>query len=572
MKNRGISLRFGLLAIVTLCWVLPILAILAISAYFVSNNFQSRLEETVLTSVDKAAESVRGRVESVMAASRAVSYDGTVRGAYLEYCATGDSVALYSDVNAYLYAKFAFDDSFTAAFLYFTKEPDIQYYVNNRSHSEVGVRKDFERDALPKVRALSEGLGTGIAFLRVNGRLYLVRNIVDSSFQPYAVLALDCSLESLCESVYNIVWLQAAALEIDGLAFPLTGGGVAAGGEGFYYDAGAGSYTVCRSPSLSGHQLTVRAICDGQDLFEAFPNLRAMAVVAFALVIPLLAFVIWAFYRYVSLPVNRLVEASERVETGELGYTVEAMPRSLEFLYVTEHFNSMSEKLKRMFDHSRMEQIALQDARIKALQSQINPHFLNNTLEIINWEARMAKDDKVSSMIEALSTMLAAATARDGRAMVSLREELTYVDAYLYIISQRFGERLRVIKRIGEGLLDAPVPRLILQPIVENAIEHGISQLPTGELVLRAYRAGEWLCLEVEQDGRISDGDRENIARLLNSEEDSAPYPQGRLGIRNVNIRLKMLFGKESGLSITEVGPERIRARIRLPYAAPGRD
>ena len=76
-----------------------------------------------------------------------------------------------------------------------------------------------------------------------------------------------------------------------------------------------------------------------------------------------------------------------------------------------------------------------------ALQSQINPHFLNNTLEIINWEARLSDNRKVSAMIEALSTMLEATLNRKKRHMVALSEELSYVDAYLYIISQRLGER-----------------------------------------------------------------------------------------------------------------------------------
>ena len=87
---------------------------------------------------------------------------------------------------------------------------------------------------------------------------------------------------------------------------------------------------------------------------------------------------------------------------------------------------------------------AAQRAQIKALQSQINPHFLNNTLEIINWEARIEGNDRVSAMIEALSTMLNAALDRDGRTQIPLKEELGYVEAYLYIIRERLGEGFHV--------------------------------------------------------------------------------------------------------------------------------
>ena len=108
----------------------------------------------------------------------------------------------------------------------------------------------------------------------------------------------------------------------------------------------------------------------------------------------------------------------------------------------------MSGQLQSQFEHIYREELALRDARIMALQSQINPHFLNNTLEIINWEARMAGDVKVCGMLEALSTILTAAMDRDKRATVHLSQELMYVDAYLYIIKERLGKRLTVHKQI----------------------------------------------------------------------------------------------------------------------------
>ena len=207
---------------------------------------------------------------------------------------------------------------------------------------------------------------------------------------------------------------------------------------------------------------------------------------------------------------------------------------------------------------------------MKALQSQISPHFLNNTLEIINWEARMANNEKACRMIEALSTMLDAAMARGGSSVVTISEELRYVDAYLYILSERYGERLRVDKQIDETLLDQLVPRLILQPIVENAMEHGIEKRANGAITLRIF-AKKHLYLEVENDGSMTQQDRENIKTLLDwdgasEEEENRP---GRIGIRNVNRRLKILYGGEFGLSIEEIAPGCILARITLPLAKP---
>jgi two-component system sensor histidine kinase YesM len=98
---------------------------------------------------------------------------------------------------------------------------------------------------------------------------------------------------------------------------------------------------------------------------------------------------------------------------------------------------------------------------------------------------------------------------------VTIAEELHYVDAYLYILSERYGERLRVDKQIDESLLEEAVPRLILQPIVENAVEHGVEKRANGAITLRIFAVERQLYLEVENDGNMTEQDRDNIRRLL---------------------------------------------------------
>lgn len=178
----------------------------------------------------------------------------------------------------------------------------------------------------------------------------------------------------------------------------------------------------------------------------------------------------------------------------------------------------------------------------------------------------MAGDEKVSSMIEALSTMLNAAMARDERPYVELREELRYVDAYLYIISVRFGKRLQVERDIDESLLGQLVPRLVMQPIVENAVDHGVAGKRMGRLRLHIYREGARIMLEVENDNPLSEQDAATIEALLSWDGDERPSGgSGHIGIRNVQLRLKMLYGEAYGLSILPGGLGTI-ARITLPY------
>lgn len=230
----------------------------------------------------------------------------------------------------------------------------------------------------------------------------------------------------------------------------------------------------------------------------------------------------------------------------------------------------MSSQLKSQFDKIYLEEIALRDAKIMALQSQINPHFLNNTLEIINWEARLNGNYKVSSMIEALSTMLGATMNRREQQFHSIAEEMAYADAYLYIIAQRFGTKFQCTKHIDERLLTLQVPRLIVQPIVENAVEHGIDISTKGSLEIRLYeRADGYLCIEIEDNGHLTKENKAKINRLLSKDAKPSGEKRVSLGIRNVDQRLKMIYGDDCGLFITGNEQENTVSTILLKTEVP---
>ncbi len=200
-----------------------------------------------------------------------------------------------------------------------------------------------------------------------------------------------------------------------------------------------------------------------------------------------------------------------------------------------------------------------------ALQSHINPHFMNNTLEIINWEARLSGNEKVSKMIGALSTMLDAAMDRRKRPQVRLSEEMGYVNSYLYITGERLGSRLKVEKELPEELMDCVVPRLILQPVIENAVEHGVAPNGSGTVRLRGYCDDAYLYLETINDGGMTEEDRARIERLLDPNYNTGKEPAGNLGIANVNQRLRILFGDPCGLTITEREDGKVVAKLTMP-------
>ena len=302
-----------------------------------------------------------------------------------------------------------------------------------------------------------------------------------------------------------------------------------------------------RNRMLEGHKISYLVELDHDTIHSERVSMSVMLILAVLFTLPLMAFLVLFLYRHVNAPVLRLVEAFQKIEKGNFGCRIGQQEESEEFMYLTEAFNRMSEKLKTQFEQIYLEELALKDANIKALQSQINPHFLNNTLEIINWEARMDGNEKVSSMIEALSTMLEATLNRKKQPMIPLREELAYVDAYCCIIKQRFGEKICFEKELDESLLEILVPRLIIQPIIENAVEHGRSGIQA-KIVLNIFRDGNRLVIRVINDGVLTKEDRERIDQLLDGRVEAERSVS--LGIRNVNKRLKIIYGESFGLTI----------------------
>ena len=565
--KKGLSLKWGLLAIMALCWIVPFTIILVYSGYSISNNVQDRIKDTVTTSVNIAFQQTVDKFSGAMASSRASSYDDMIDIAYSKYRQDKDGIALYDTVTAYLTQQYGYDDNFNATFLFFTASPDDIYYASNRTKpGEIYSLKYYEEHIHHQVFDTYAELGTNIGFFQNEQKLYMIRNIVDRNFQPYAVIVMECNDITLFESLRNIVWLKDAVVRLDDITRSVVGEGALEFGsaDGVWYDSTNGNYRIQASARLGGHTLKISVISDSAELVDEFPNVALTLPLIGLFAVPLLLFVGWAYYHYISRPMDSLVDAAAHMEAGERGYTVTNLPTSREFRYLTERFNNMSTQLKLQFERSYEEQLALQDARVRALRSQINPHFLNNTLEAILWAARMAEDDKVCRMIEALSRMLDAATARGGRARGSVEQELSYADAYLYILSERLGDRLTITKQIGPQTLKALVPCLILQPIVENAIEHGIALKQQGELVLRSWLDGDALVLEVENDGEMTQADRDSINKLLSTNESDSTAES--IGIRNVNRRLKILYGEEGGLTISEVKGGRTLARLVIPH------
>lgn len=561
-KSKGFLLRRSLLGIVVGCWLLPMALTLAPLVYYTNQSVRRQFNETVRASILNAAATCRRNMSIVVEKSRSASYDGKIRSAFLRYKSTEVRQALYESISSYLNQNYRYDDNFLVTMIFLTEDPSYIYYtfnpLLNASYSSV---TEYQRNTHDNVISVSKNLDTRIAFVNTNGNLYMVRNIVDSNFTPFAVIVSQINLDAMLGSFRNIVWETGAKIHFNGVAVDALSNADETWPEGPNLSPGEQEVINLNGKSLVyGRENTdavdIRYIIevDLQGFINGFFYFNNTVKVLLVLTIPLLAFAILFFYFNIFKPIDRLIFAAGNIQGGELGYQVEGKISNREFNYLREAFNSMSERLKEQFEHIYNEELALRDARITALQSQINPHFLNNTLEIINWEVRLGNNAKVLNMIEALATMLDAAMDRKSSPLVTLAQEMVYVDAYLYIISIRFGKRLTVKKEINPSLMRNLVPRFIMQPIIENSVEHGVSKMQSGIIEICAEEAEGGMILSIRNNSPMTEKDILTVEHLLSPDYNAKGEGYLHLGIYNVNLRLKMIYGEKSALKITSDG------------------
>ena len=548
------ELKWSMVTMLTVCWFLPLLLISFIIFFFISDRMNRQIENTIVTSADKAIEICQIRLNEAMAASKDSSYISRVKECYTQYLRDGDGEKLSLEVGLFVEQQYRFNTDFNMTYLYFIENPDI-YCVTYQGVNTYANVQTFTNYAKDKIAQISEELDTAIAFININDKIYMVRNIVDSSFKPFAVIVMELNVENMFGSLKSIWGYSEGDIFIDDVSIfhvyeedpckELIK--VRFMEKPDYYNGPKGSYIYKRLES-GRNKIAYAVTLDRSVITDETIIVKYLLGILTVFMVPLIITIFAFFHQSVNQPIKELRMAYKEIEKENYGYHIETIAQHEELAELDEAFNSMSDKLEYQFEKIYLEELALRDANIMALQSQINPHFLNNTLEIINWEVRMAGNYKVSAMIESLSTMLEATMNRKSEQMIPLSEEISYADAYLYIMSQRFGDMLEVTKSIDEKYLSVQVPRLIIQPILENAIEHGLSMCRQGKLWITIYGKEDKLIIEVVNNGRLLEKDKKKIDELLGS--DTKESHSVSLGIRNVNKRLKLICGSECGLTI----------------------
>jgi two-component system sensor histidine kinase YesM len=300
----------------------------------------------------------------------------------------------------------------------------------------------------------------------------------------------------------------------------------------------------------------------------------------FVLLIFLLIFLftIWIsikLARSLTRPIEILTNKIKRVENGEFeleeasglenspeiaSKTAPVPIRVDEIGDLQRDFDIMIQKINVLIKENYTKQLIIKDTQFKALQAQINPHFLYNTLESINWLAKMNQQQEISQMVESLGNLLRNAISNKEQ-LITLKEEIRLLLNYITIQRIRFGERLDFRLEIEEQWQYLYIPKLSLQPLVENSINYGLEKIPgVCRITVKSVDMDDNLCLVIEDNGPGLD------PLILEKLDRGNIQPKGLgIGLKNINDRLKLSFGENFGITITGKTETGARIMVRIP-------
>ncbi|MED4954092.1 histidine kinase [Paenibacillus macerans] len=262
-------------------------------------------------------------------------------------------------------------------------------------------------------------------------------------------------------------------------------------------------------------------------------------------------------YKFIHKPMLTLVKSFRRMEQGDLSIYI-AHESKDEFRYLYGRFNQMVENLRSLIDQVYKQKIMAQRAELKQLQSQINPHFLYNSFFILNTMAKTGDTERIEQFTTLLGEYFEFVT-RNASDLVALEQEIHHARMYAEIQELRFSRRIQVrFDPLPDELRSIPVPRLIVQPIIENAFKHSLEKkVKDGLIAVRFEKASSQVRIIVEDNGdRLADEALERIRITLHDVRDQAETT----GMVNIHRRIRITFGEDSGLQTerSELGGLRV--------------
>lgn len=322
-----------------------------------------------------------------------------------------------------------------------------------------------------------------------------------------------------------------------------------------------GIHIAYKTSNIESANCKIINVINPHKLTEKFST---VAIIIFILTLVLFClFYIFSIYflKNIIEPINYIVDGFKNLEDGDLHTHIDAFGQS-EIRNMIHSFNHMVRRLNKSLEENKLEHQQKYEAEMRALQSQINPHFLVNALNSIKFIAQVSKFDGIKNMSEALIKILSG-SFRSNTSFYTINEEIEVLKSYVFLMEIRYTDGFEIVYNIDSNCMKYKTPRLILQPIVENSIVHGFNKIDDiGIIKISLYEENELIYFQIEDNGK---GMTETeIQKALNS-DDKQNKDNTSIGISNVNMRLKLNFGEEYGIQIKSEIDRYTQTTIKLP-------
>lgn len=400
------------------------------------------------------------------------------------------------------------------------------------------------------------------------GSIYMIKNVLDlSSLQYRGILCVQIGSDYIAEKISSETNETVLFDENGGLLYAEEG----MTGDALAYKNGeldAGKYLVT-AKTVPVKKWEIASFTPENKVLAKMSEFLLKLVAFEAFLFLLAALMAIRISGSITYNISALIDNFRKINRGEEAETVQYRSHD-ETAYLCEKFNDMNRELKHSIEQITLNSVQREKAEYNALMAQMNPHFLYNTLEAVSSMAKLRGQNEIVESIGKLSRLLRVSITTEDQE-IPLQQELDYVEKYLELQNLISGGRINWELIREDGLEDCLVPKLFLQPLVENSIIHGVADmLEEAVIVILARRQEETLLIEISDNGKGIEQEKLDLL-LLEDEPEDRRRDRAHIGIRSIQKRIWILYGREYGLDIRS-SKEGTVVRVRLPLRREAED
>ena len=561
MKNRTFSIRFKLTSYTILCFFLFLCSISAIASGLYYTSVAQIIDEQIINTSKQVVSNYELYFDSAIEVSNSIQTKIDNRDVLSEKTAIRSyfddvksikgeilSIALY-DENGYLIVADSTFDTVNNDHVY--ESNSFQNAINEpmiNIFSGVGFEDDRYAFTLSRYMSFNRNENHGVALIEFDFTK-IVRLIYQSDLGENGHIAIF-------DRDYNVVYsslpelIDEDLIETKKLVLGSTGVTINHQSFNLYIS------------TITNTGWKVSVFTNNSQIYSVLYNFIIIVIITILLLSILYIFIVYVIVKQVTYPLYRLQAEMNKVK--DLNYEVnrsKLKKGSKEIIQLDATFNEMMRRIRYLADKLLQEQENQRKSELKALQNQINPHFLYNTLDSIIYMIDKGENQKAEEMIVALSKFFRISISR-GKAIIPLKDEVEHVRNYLLIQKIRFGDQFTYSINVDPSLYQYSCIKLILQPLVENAIEHGLNDNESGgQIEIIGTQNESYIILKIKDNGYGISEDK--LEQIYKSFHDDSIH-QG-VGLKNVYQRIKIYYGEEADIKIDSLFDEGTIISIYIP-------